>query len=75
MTQQMETNIRNQIFQSLFLVHEQRQFCPMQNQKKLYFGSYFTKITTNFKHVNKKYFFMQESAILFVLPVFIIVNR
>ena len=59
MTQQMETN---QIFQSLFLVHEQCQFCLMQDQKKLYFGSYFTKITTNFKHVNKKYFFTQESA-------------
>ena len=33
MTQQMETNIQNQIFQSLFWVHEQRQFCLMQDQK------------------------------------------
>ena len=33
MTQQMETNIQNQILQSLFLVREQRQFCLMQGQK------------------------------------------
>ena len=32
MMQHVETNIRNQIFQSLFLV----QFCLMQDQKKYY---------------------------------------
>ena len=36
MMQHMETNIRNQIFQSLFLVHELHQFCLMQDQKKYY---------------------------------------
>ena len=36
MMQHVETNIRNQIFRSLLLVHELRQFCLMQDQKKYY---------------------------------------